>query len=170
MIGSLENAPSHALEEPESTQGQSLRKLCMAVSAMLRVIWENKNATQKPAQVNAHILRPIIQYLYYSLNVSCWNNLWWKLCFLVIHCEWDEWVVGACSAECGVGTRTNTRVKLVEELNGGTCTGQPEEIEECMDVECPGEKFSDPCIIGNVIIGTLCITIILILFKTLIML
>ena len=87
---------------------------------------------------------------------------------LVIHCEWDEWVIGACSAECGVGTRTNTRVKLVEELNGGTCTGQPEEIEECMDVECPGEKFSYLCNIE--IIGILCITIILILFKTLIML
>jgi hypothetical protein len=38
MIGSLENAPSHALEEPESTQGQSLLKQCMAVSAMLREI------------------------------------------------------------------------------------------------------------------------------------
>jgi len=37
MIGSLENAPSHALEEPESTQEQSLLKQCMAVSAMLRV-------------------------------------------------------------------------------------------------------------------------------------
>merc|ERR1711997_1322779 len=67
----------------------------------------------------------------------------------VIHCEWDEWVIGACSAECGVGTRTNTRVKLVEELNGGTCTGQPEEIEECMDVECPVHCEWDDWVIGE---------------------
>jgi hypothetical protein len=38
MIGSLENAPSHALEEPESTQELSLPKQCMVVSATLRVI------------------------------------------------------------------------------------------------------------------------------------
>ena len=147
MIGSLENAPSHALEEPESTQEQSLLKQCMAVSAMLRVTWEYKNVTQKPAQVNTHILKTILQYLHGILpfsNVSCWNNIWWKLFLSVIHCEWDEWTIGACSAECGVGTRTNTRVKLVEEINGGTCTGQPDKIEECMNKECPGEKFTYP--------------------------
>ena len=76
-------------------------------------------------------------------------DLFREICFekliLDIPCEWDEWVIGHCSAECGVGTRTNTRVKRVEELNGGTCTGQPEEIEECMDKECPGEKDAYPC-------------------------
>jgi len=54
-----------------------------------------------------------------------------------IHCEWDEWIVGDCSAECGFGTRTNTRTKLVEEANGGTCSGQASEIVECMEKECP---------------------------------
>jgi len=54
-----------------------------------------------------------------------------------IHCEWDEWVEGECSAECGVGTKTNTRVKLVTEANGGTCDGQPTETLECKDKECP---------------------------------
>ena len=47
--------------------------------------------------------------------------------------------MGECSAECGVGTRTNTRVKLVEEANGGTCDGQPTEIEECQAGECPSK-------------------------------
>ena len=56
-----------------------------------------------------------------------------------IHCEWDEWVLGECSAECGVGTKTNTRVKLVEEKNGGTCDGHPTEIVECKDKECPSK-------------------------------
>ena len=60
---------------------------------------------------------------------------------LAIHCVWDNWVIGTCSAECGPGTRTNTRVKLVEESNGGTCTGKDEEVLECMDKECPGTSL-----------------------------
>merc|ERR1712223_1694865 len=48
-----------------------------------------------------------------------------------IHCIWDNWKVGTCSAECGPGTRINTREKLVEESNGGTCTGENKEILEC---------------------------------------
>lgn len=54
-----------------------------------------------------------------------------------IHCEWGTWTIGPCSAECGLGQRTNTRSKLVEESNGGTCTGQPTEVVECMEKECP---------------------------------
>ena len=59
-----------------------------------------------------------------------------------VHCVWDEWVLGECSAECGVGTRTNTRVKLVEEANGGTCDGQPTEIEECQAGKCPSKLLT----------------------------
>jgi len=58
--------------------------------------------------------------------------------FLAIHCVWDNWVEGNCSTECGTGTKTNTRVKLVEESNGGTCTGNSVETLECKDKECPG--------------------------------
>lgn len=54
-----------------------------------------------------------------------------------IHCEWDKWIPGECSAECGTGTMTNTRTKLVEEANEGTCTGEPTEIVECKLKECP---------------------------------
>ena len=57
---------------------------------------------------------------------------------LAIHCEWDQWLVGECSETCGTGTRTNTRTKLVVEEHGGTCTGEPYEIEECNTQECPG--------------------------------
>ena len=56
---------------------------------------------------------------------------------LAIHCGWGDWVYGQCSKECGTGTRTNTRVKLVEEEHGGTCDGQPSEIEECNTDPCP---------------------------------
>ena len=58
-----------------------------------------------------------------------------------VHCVWDNWVAGNCSAECGTGTRTNTRVKLVEESNGGTCTGNSTEILQCRDKECPGSQI-----------------------------
>ena len=70
--------------------------------------------------------------------------------FLAIHCKWDNWAIGTCITQteledgthCGPGTRTNTRVKLVEESNGGTCDGKYEETLECMDKECPGRKLS----------------------------
>lgn len=61
------------------------------------------------------------------------------LIYAVIHCEWDEWAIGECSETCGTGTRTNTRLKLVEENDFGTCTGQPTEHEECKLQECPGK-------------------------------
>lgn len=54
-----------------------------------------------------------------------------------IHCEWEDWELGECSEDCGPGTQTNTRTKLVEEANGGTCDGKPTEIVECMLIECP---------------------------------
>ena len=58
---------------------------------------------------------------------------------IAIHCEWGVWVIGKCSAECGMGTRTNTRDKIVVEANGGTCSGEITEVVECMEKECPGK-------------------------------
>ena len=34
--------------------------------------------------------------------------------------------------------KTNTRVKITEETYGGICSGEPTEVESCLDVECPG--------------------------------
>ena len=59
--------------------------------------------------------------------------------------------MGECSAECGMGTQTNTRTKLVEEANGGTCSGQPTEIVECMLKECPGMRARQFTILHNFI-------------------
>ena len=70
-------------------------------------------------------------YLYIVFEPETFINL-------AIHCEWNDWVLGDCSKECGTGTRINTRTKSVEEINGGTCTGQATEEEECLIVECPG--------------------------------
>lgn len=58
---------------------------------------------------------------------------------IAINCEWGEWVIGKCSAECGTGTRTNTRDKIVEEANGGTCGGETTRVVECMEKECTGK-------------------------------
>ena len=54
-----------------------------------------------------------------------------------VDCEWAEWVEGICSTTCGTGQQNNTRVKLTEEANGGTCTGVSTELLSCLDVECP---------------------------------
>ncbi len=58
-----------------------------------------------------------------------------------VHCEWNDWVYGECSDSCGTGTRNNTRKKSVTEAYGGTCTGQPTEIEECNKNPCPSKKL-----------------------------
>ena len=50
-----------------------------------------------------------------TLNTIQRNTKILNIFSLAIHCVWDNWVIGTCSAECGPGTRTNTRVKLVEE-------------------------------------------------------
>ena len=60
---------------------------------------------------------------------------------LAIHCEWDEWMFGECSKTCGTGTREGIRTKLVVEEHGGTCTGPPNEIEECNTNPCPSKKL-----------------------------
>ena len=57
-----------------------------------------------------------------------------------MHCKWSEnWVLGKCSAECGIGTRIDTRKKLVKEANGGTCSGLGFRTERCKIKECPGK-------------------------------
>ena len=75
------------------------------------------------------------------------SQLQYHVCVLVIiyrlsisvDCEWAEWVEGICSTTCGAGQQNNTRVKLTEETNGGTCTGESSELLSCLDVECPGK-------------------------------
>ena len=57
---------------------------------------------------------------------------------LAVDCLWGEWVSGDCSTTCGIGSRVNTRIKIVDEANGGSCTGQPTETEECNLQECAG--------------------------------
>ena len=57
---------------------------------------------------------------------------------LAIDCVWGEWVAGQCSTTCGIGSRVSAREKLVEEANGGNCSGRSTKTEECTVQECPG--------------------------------
>ena len=78
-----------------------------------------------------------------------------KFNFIIsVNCEWDEWVIGQCSRECGGGKRINSRSIKVNATNGGTnCSGVSEITEICNIQECPGKKifvkfFSIKCILS----------------------
>ena len=59
--------------------------------------------------------------------------------FSLVHCEWDDWVIGECDKECGGGMRTNTRTEKVGAQHGGEECPGPASIEESCNVqECPG--------------------------------
>ena len=57
----------------------------------------------------------------------------------LVDCEWAKWVEGDCSTTCGAGKQNNTRSKIIEEANGGNCTGESTEVQSCLVVECPGK-------------------------------
>ena len=69
-------------------------------------------------------------------------KIFFIICNLALHCVWGDWVNGTCSAECDWGTQINTRVKDVEEANGGWCSGEPTETVMCKEKECPGKYNS----------------------------
>ena len=47
-------------------------------------------------------------------------------------CTWADWTTWSqCSKTCGDGTRTKTRTKLITEVGGGVCNGEPFESELC---------------------------------------
>ena len=55
----------------------------------------------------------------------------------VVDCEWNEWVIGECSEECGDGTQTMTRtIKANEEFGGKPCEGEASIEEQCFIKEC----------------------------------
>ena len=62
--------------------------------------------------------------------------------FVVVHCEWDDWVIGECNKECGGGMRTNTRTEKVSAEHGGEeCPGPASVDESCNVHECPGYRM-----------------------------
>ena len=60
---------------------------------------------------------------------------------ILVNCEWDQWKIGECSAECGGGTRVDTRNVAVQASNGGVnCSGLSNITENCNIQKCPGSK------------------------------
>ena len=59
----------------------------------------------------------------------------------IVHCEWNEWIIGECSKSCGGGTRVNERTEKVTAQHGGDKCPGPTSIEESCNVqECPGKR------------------------------
>ena len=75
-------------------------------------------------------------YMYDTLAyIICINSI-------SVDCEWGNWYEGDCSTTCGIGEQTDIRIKLVEEANGGNCTGWYTNVTSCLVVECPGMYLS----------------------------
>ena len=59
----------------------------------------------------------------------------------VVHCEWNDWMLGECSLTCGGGMLTKTRKEKVKAQFGGEECPGPHTIEESCNVqECPGQQ------------------------------
>ena len=60
----------------------------------------------------------------------------------IVHCEWNDWIIGDCSVSCGGGNRTNIRTENVTAQHGGDeCEGTKTIEESCNVQECPGYRF-----------------------------
>ena len=60
-------------------------------------------------------------------------------------CKWSHWSDWtACSATCGNGTKTRSRTRYVEDVNGGIdCPGEEEKDNiDCNESACPGQEKS----------------------------
>ena len=109
-------------------------------------IQENCNIQVCPGMKSLYFLYVIQSYVFKNSNQVVLSQIWQAIkiplpnqqrLILAVHCVWDEWIEGSCSATCGIGTRSNTRAKLVHESNGGTCTGYSMENVMCEDQPCP---------------------------------
>ena len=52
-----------------------------------------------------------------------------------VYCQWGSWLYSECSTSCGRGTRTKTRIKLVNEV-GTSCRGAFIMQERCNSAAC----------------------------------
>ena len=63
---------------------------------------------------------------------------------IIVNCVWSNWTEGVCSEICGVpGKRVDTRAKIVEEKDGGTCDCNQSSIQLACNKNktCPLRKF-----------------------------
>jgi hypothetical protein len=54
-----------------------------------------------------------------------------------VNCQWSDWSeFSSCSEFCGGGTKSRTRSKVVEESNGGSCSGSNNDTISCNTGNC----------------------------------
>ena len=80
---------------------------------------------------SSHVSSLSLIYIY-IYNICIYIN------HIIVDCVWSDWVEGDCSTTCGAGQQNNTRAKLIEETNGGNCTGESTEVLSCVFRPCPG--------------------------------
>ena len=127
------------MSEPEPIPESNLLKnlteeLVLANPRKLRSVWT------KNVQVRNFLVRVIYKNrnTLYHYNTDIIQNF----NYVVVHCEWDDWVIGECNKECGGGMRTNTRTEKVSAEHGGEeCPGPASVDESCNVHECPGYRM-----------------------------
>ena len=81
----------------------------------------------------------ILQRVSYLFRKKTIHYFYLDLHLLVcVDCVWTDWKPGQCSVTCGLGIRIDTRSKLIEEKNRGTCLGESSITSECQDQTCSG--------------------------------
>ena len=94
------------------------------------------------AFVESSALRKLKFYHYFErplkMNLTEFSFSFYNILSIIvpIDCQWSPWTLGSCSKTCGVGTRTNTRAKVMTEQNGGTCSGSATMTEPCNNGDC----------------------------------
>ena len=93
-------------------------------------------------------MQSVKQYVYVSnITIHGYSNLFRFEIHNVVHCEWDDWVIGKCSKSCGGGMQKQTRkVKHEAQFGGEDCPGKHTleisgNVQECpcSIEECPGK-------------------------------
>ena len=140
--GFLENVLQSVVQVQEPIPEQnSLKK--QTEELVLASLPKLKNAKLRNAPVTN------LSYVFLKMqecSVCCYSFLLTIIILLhlkhayAVHCEWNDWVIGECSKDCGGGTRTNTRTeKLSADHGGDACDGASSIEESCNIQECPGK-------------------------------
>ena len=139
MNGFWESAPPHVELGQELIRELSLLQKQMEVLAMDKLT-KLKSAKSAIVRVSSSMWNVILitVRLYFQMNIDIQDEFNWI--HNVVHCEWNDWVLGECSKSCGGGLLTQTRqVKVGAEYGGKECSGVDTLEVSCNVDECPGK-------------------------------
>ena len=110
------------------------------------------NAKKKNVQARIFLRYNTFMYEIKTPRTTITNTHQALIYYIAHHCEWDEWIIGACSSSCGGGMRNNTRSKKASaEHEGNECDGVTSIMESCNVQECPGYKLFNAFVLPNLI-------------------